>query len=176
MRHLNDSVVIELIEGGGGPEARRHLDGCDRCRDRADRFRALLTALEASGGEAPPAGLTAWARAYARTAAPTARVSILDFLAGGRQPVPAVRGALRSEAALLFGDERHQLDLRLEPTAEGRVRVHGQVVPLRGGDPTSWKISLVTGEGELVTGTTDRFGEFHDWRALRVGNPRHEHG
>ena len=161
MRHLNDSVVIELIEGGGGPEARRHLEGCVRCRTALDRFRTLLSALRAPLGERPAAGLTAWARAYARTAVPSApRVSVLGFLAGGSQPVAAVRGTLRSEAALLFGDERHQLDLRLEPAAAGRVRIHGQIVPLKGGATSPWQVSLVTGHGELVTGTTDGTGEF----------------
>jgi hypothetical protein len=161
MRHLSDSVVIELIEEGGGPEPRRHLEGCARCRATVDRFRALLSALRSPQGETPPAGLAAWARAYARTAAPSSpRVRVLDFLAGGSQPVPAVRGALRSEAALLFGDERHQLDLRLEPAAEGRVRVHGQIVPLQGGESMPWQVSLVTGNGEVVTGATDGSGEF----------------
>ena len=161
MRHLPVSVVIELIEEGGGPEARRHLDGCARCRATVERFRGLLQALEAPAALEPPRGLTAWARAYARSVASTARrVSVLSFLAGGTQPVPAVRGGLRSEAALLFGDERHQLDLRLEPAAEGRVRVHGQIVPLHAGRPGSWQVSLITGGGEVVMGATDGSGEF----------------
>jgi hypothetical protein len=161
MRHLSDSVVIEMIEGGGGPEARRHFEGCARCRGTVERFRTLLSALKAPAGETLPAGLAAWARAYARTAAPAElRVSVLDFLAGGSRPVPAVRGGLRSEAALLYGNESHQLDLRLEPAAEGRVRIHGQIVPLQGGGSSPWQVSLVTGCGELVTGTTDGMGEF----------------
>jgi hypothetical protein len=54
MKHLSDEALLALAEGGS--EGRAHLETCGACRQQAEEFRAILTALRDEGVPEPPAG------------------------------------------------------------------------------------------------------------------------
>jgi hypothetical protein len=165
MKHLDELTAIALAEGAG-TEGSRHAAGCPSCSARVARYRVLLEALTEARGDAPPERLLRWARAYARTTTPTPPLhwAILVFLTQGAPLQAAVRGGIPG-SALLFGDDRHQLDLRVDPTASSRVRLHGQIVPLDAGEAGGWEVIALTADGGTMRATADQAGEF----VLEVG-------
>jgi hypothetical protein len=158
MKHLDELTLIALAEGADGGE---HTAACPSCSARVARYRFLLGILADPPRDAPPERLLRWARAYARTttSTPPHQWAILAFLTQGAPLQAAVRGGIPG-SALLFGDDRHQLDLRVDPTPSGRVRLHGQIVPLDAGEAGGWEVIALTAEGMTMRTTTDQAGEF----------------
>jgi len=175
MKHLDDAAALALVEATSAStraEPPAHVAGCARCRALIDEYRRLLAAFEEvhSCGQ-PPESVLRWARAYADTVAarPRPRLRLLPCVAMGDALVAAVRGGNGISRAVLHGDERHQLDLRLEPEGAGRARLHGQLVPLADDAVEGWTITAVLSgdEGPGSSGTrgarstrTDACGEF----------------
>ena len=88
-----------------------------------------------------------------------ARCSV--FLLSEAAPAAAsVRGVGAVGAAFLYGDDRHQLDLRVEPQAGGEVRLHGQVIPLQAPCERPWIIVAVGPAGDVTRTCSDPAGEF----------------
>jgi hypothetical protein len=162
MSHLDDMTAIALAEGDTVADAGRHVASCSSCGRRVARFRGLLEALADARGEPPPERLLRWARAYARTAAPAPdlRWSFLTFLTQGAPLAAALRGGGAVGSALLFGDQHHQLDLRVDPTTADRVRLHGQIVPLGAEPAAGWEVIALTADGRTLRTTADEAGEF----------------
>ena len=78
--HLDDEQLTALQDGEGSPEERAHLDGCDRCADRA-RALAAVSALVATPPPAP---------------SPDAReAAVVAALAGADRPAVGLRPAAR---------------------------------------------------------------------------------
>jgi hypothetical protein len=171
MKHLDDDAALALAEGQTQPQASRHAEACSACAQRVARYRTLLELLADAAATPPPARVVSWARAYARTqAAPRRRWSVLLFLTEGMPATASVRGGHALTTALLFGDERFHLDLRVNPAAGNRVLLHGQVVPLTPAAPGAWEVIAVTDDGRLLRTTADPLGEF--W--LEAGPRWHE--
>jgi hypothetical protein len=175
MKHLDDAAALALVEAGiasTGAELPAHVAGCARCRALMDEYRRLLAAFETvQACGRPPERVLRWARAYAGTAAarPRPRWRLLPCVARGDALVAAVRGGNGISRAVLHGDERHQLDLRLEPAGAGRARLHGQLVPLADDAVEGWTITAVLSSDEGAeadgprgarTTRTDASGEF----------------
>jgi hypothetical protein len=176
MKHLDALRAVEAAERGPDEGQRDHLAACRRCRQMVDGLRRILGVLAASGAPLaePPQGLMRWAQAYARTAGTARpRLQVLEFLAGGNHAVAAVRGQAEPARAVLYGDDAHHLDLRIEADRRGSARLHGQVVPLDSSEPERWLVSVVTPGGEVHSATTDTAGEFwiedlSSWRNLSL--------
>jgi hypothetical protein len=160
MKHLDELTAIALAEGAGADPG-QHAASCPSCSARVARYRLLLEALAAERGSGPPERLLRWARAYARTTAstPPRHWALLAFLTQGAPLQAAVRGGMPG-SALLFGDDRHQLDLRVDPTPSGRVRLHGQIVPLDASEAGGWEVIALTAEGTTLRTIADEAGEF----------------
>ena len=167
MRHLDpETLVGHALEGGEHP----HLAACSRCREAAAALRQTLAALaDARHAAHPPLPLRRWALAYAGCALPDRpRPRLLALLAASAGPLAEVRAGA-APAAALYGDERFQVDLRLEPDAAG-ARLHGQVVAVDDATPEPWTITAVGPDGVTSTVTSDSCGEFRiDGRAARWG-------
>jgi len=162
MTHLDDAAAMTLAKGGADDAARAHAARCPQCEGVVAAFRRLYdTVAEVAGSEAPPDRLLRWAKAYARTRVqPRRRWTLLGLLSGGTPLVPAVRGGGLTEIALLFGDDRHHLDLRVEPGHHGGARLHGHVVPLQGDLTGRWNVTVVVPDCETFRTDTDAAGEF----------------
>ncbi len=167
MRHLDSETLVgHALEGAGHP----HLAACERCREEAAAVRRTAGALElAHHADPPPQALSRWAVAYARCAAPDRpRPRLLALLAASAGPLVEVRAGAAAAAAL-YGDERFQVDLRLEPDRAG-ARLHGQVVSVDDPTPAPWQVTAVGAHGVTTTVASDAFGEFRiDGPAARWG-------
>ncbi len=161
MGHLDDLTALALAEGRSDPRLAEHASRCRRCRELVAGIQRLLGALEGGRQPALPERLRRWAQAYARTQAVTRpRFSLLGLLSEGAPLAAAVRGS-GPAAAMLYGDERYQLDLRLEPMAAGAARLHGQVVPLGAATTGHFTVTVVASDGTTTTTAVDEWGEFH---------------
>ncbi len=163
MKHLDINAAVDLADGGKHPLLESHVEDCGRCRRLVASVSSTLLALTGATESLaePPLGLQRWARAYARVATATRpRLRVLGFLAGGANPLAAVRGSLEHSQAILYGDERTHIDLRVEAGVDGSVRLHGQVVPVGEKEHKRWKLSVVSPDGNFHTTTTDGDGEF----------------
>jgi hypothetical protein len=161
MRHVDDITAMNLAEGAEPGSAAEHCARCEQCRTLVEDYRTLLAAVtEATEHGTPPPSLMRWASAYAGTR-PVERIgsSLLALLGGGAALVPAVRGGT-PEIALLYGDDTHHLDLRVDPDDADRSRLHGHLVHLAGGPAHGFGISLVTADGSTRQTRTDAAGEF----------------
>ena len=177
MKHLDDHVAFTLAEGGTiEPEWQPHLEQCDRCRQLVAQYLQVLEAAESARAlsQEPPTRVQRWARAYARAAsAPRRRWLMLPLLAHSWGPVAAVRGGELTGTALLYGDEAHHLDLRIEPSEEGPACLHGQLLDIGDCTPQSWSITAVTASGETLHTTASENGEFwidgvESWQSATV--------
>jgi len=177
MHHLDDSAAIDVVEGVAGEDQLGHLAECGRCRRVVAGYRTAVEVLRgcAEAREGPPEGLLRWARAYARTAGSpvTLRLRVLSFLAGGAQPVAAVRNGGEPGRAVLYGDEAHHLDLRIDVSQRMGAHVHGQVVPIDEDTGRRWQVCAVTFDGSVHLTATDPEGEFwldglESWRWMTV--------
>ena len=162
MTHIDDVTAFAVAENRADHSAQEHLLGCERCRRLVDSYARLLAAMtSAAAHEPPPRGVLSWARAYARTRVETQpRWSFLPFLSHGAPLAAAVRGGELPGVALLFGDERHHMDIRVEPRPGGEMRLHGQIVPLTEAGPSPWTVTAVAPSGEARRTVTDLGGEF----------------
>lgn len=157
MRHLEPD---QLLDEAAGSRSHPHLETCRRCREAVSAVRGALRALEdLREAGAPSVRLTRWAVAYAGCAAPApARFRPLALLAAGAAAHNGIRDG-SAAAAALYGDDEHQLDLRLEPGPHG-PHLHGQVVSLDDGDPSSWSVVVVGPDGAVAEVASDPYGEF----------------
>jgi hypothetical protein len=160
MKHLTDDVVIALADGQAEPTAQAHAERCERCQGLVRAYRRLLTTLSAESQVSPPPHLLRWARAYASlNSEPRQRWQVLPMLARGAELL-SVRGEGLTGGAYLYGDAHHQLDIRIEPSLQGRSHLHGQLL-LAGDDPVrQWTVTFVGADGESAQTFTDEAGEF----------------
>ncbi len=162
-----ESLALAVAEGRASAEDRARVERDPNLAGLAAEFRRLLDALKtASVDSGPPEHLLHWARVWAREAAPrpaTPVVSrLLEILAFGMPGFAPVRGMAAGGPAVLYGDERHQLDIRMEPLRDDAFSIRGQVVPIGDGgrrlDP--WSIRLVARGGEVLQAVSDEDGVF----------------
>lgn len=159
-RHIDHADALTAAEGRAGPGVLDHLEHCPRCRRLVADFERLMGVLRSSAS-APslPAGLSRWAAAYARMhSGRGAQWRVLGLLSRGPGHATALRGEIPS-VALLFGDDRHQLDVRIDRDGE-LARLHGHIVPLAGDGPSAWRITLISGAGHTRHTSSDDRGEF----------------
>jgi hypothetical protein len=162
MRHIDDATAIAAAEDRADQGTQEHLLGCERCRRLVDSYARLLAAMTSAAAQEPlPQGMTRWARSYARTRIETRpRWTFLPFLSHGAPLAAAVRGSELPGVALLFGDTRHHVDIRVESSPDGEMRLHGQIVPLIETAASPWRVTAVAPSGEARHTFTDLGGEF----------------
>ncbi len=164
MKHLDDETAIRLAETGlgeAGP-AGDHVAQCRRCRDLVEQYQRLFGVVESAQAldEEPPAWMKRWASAFAHSAAtPRRRWLMLPLLAQTTGAVAAVRGTAAG-TAYLYGDESHHLDLRIEPSEQGRSCLHGQLLQVGCDQITPWRVTVVKPNGEAIRTFTNETGEF----------------
>jgi hypothetical protein len=160
MKHLTDDVAIALADGQTEPTAHAHTERCERCQGLVEAYRHLLATLSAESQGSPPLHLLRWARAYAGLNSPRQRQwQVLPMLARGAELL-SVRGEGLTGGAYLYGDELHQLDIRIEPSLQGHSRLHGQLL-MTGDEPVrQWTVTVIGTDGETAQTTTDEAGEF----------------
>ncbi len=168
-----ESLALAIAEGRATPAESARAECDPELGALVTGFRTLLGALDEARTTADvPQALMHWARVWAQEATPRPQTfvsRILGILAYGAPQLAAVRGAAMGGPAVLYGDEDHQLDVRLEPQHEGAYRVRGQVVPTaKTGDSDSgpWAIRLVRFDGTVIRTHSDDIGDFR-FDALR---------
>ncbi|MEN8163482.1 MAG: hypothetical protein ABFS37_05090 [Acidobacteriota bacterium] len=167
MTTSTESLALAIAEGRATPEESAQAECDPKLGALVTGFRKLLGALDdaRTTADVPPA-LMHWARAWAHEATerPQTFVSrILGILAYGAPQLAAVRGMTLGGSAVLYGDDDHQLDIRLEPQHDGTCRVRGQVVPTANtGDSDSgpWTVRLVGFDGAVMGTRSDEIGDF----------------
>jgi len=162
MKHLTDQQALAVAEDTAPEDARDHAASCARCATAVGRLRTLLGRLDSPRHHltSPPVGLTRWARAYVDVALHAERrTCVLGLLAFGAAPVAGVRNGVAQGSAVLYGDARHQLDVRVEPHGDD-LSIHGQVVPLDDAEPHAWHVVMMMSDGQVHETTSDAFGEF----------------
>jgi hypothetical protein len=183
MKHLSDSAAVTMAEGARSEEARRHVGECARCQELVTRYRRLLDGLEIVKVEPfaeAPADLLRWARACTRTRPrQVPRSTWLHLLAFGAQAMAAVRGGYQAGASALFGSDRFQIDLQVEPLPDGGHQLLGQIVPIADDQERIWTIEVVTATGATYQSTADYGGEFcieelDSWEGLSMVATSHE--
>jgi hypothetical protein len=163
MRHVDDIQAFAAADGTAADSVKQHIDCCPRCRAAVEECQRLLADLDTlrTALTDPPQRLQRWARAWAGAVAHSRpRLSVLDILAIGAQPLAAVRDAGGHDTAMLYGDDRYQLDVRVTGRSDGTSRLHGQIVPLPASPQGRWKVTTVSSEGSVMTATSDANGEF----------------
>jgi hypothetical protein len=160
MKHLTDDLAIALADGQTEAAAQAHAERCQRCLGLVAVYRRLLAALSSQAHDSPPSHLLRWARAYAGlNREPRRQWLVLPMLARGAELL-SVRGKCLTGGAYLYGDEHHQLDIRIEPSLQGRSRLHGQLL-LTSDDPIrQWTVTVISTDGESAQTCTDAAGEF----------------
>lgn len=147
-----------------------HLgDGCDACAAEIARIGALRQIARSAALEDPPVG----ALARAKRIPGEARSSGLGALAGKiaalvfdtvRDPLPiGARAAAAHARQMLFRALDYDIDVRVVPAADGRVRISGQVLP--GPDRpldavADLEVALLGPETAVAIATTNELGEF----------------
>ena len=164
----HESLALAVAEGRASAEDRARVERDPRLAGLAADFRVLLYALDAAPADSgPPEHLLHWARVWARETGPRPSTPIvsrlLGILAFGMPEFAEVRGVATGGPAVLYGDEHHQLDIRIEPSKEETFSIRGQVVPTGDADlcPDSWSIRLVGRDGVVHRAISDEHGVFH---------------
>ena len=167
MTTSTESLALAIAEGRATPEESARAEGDPKISSLVTGFQNLLGALDEARttADVPPA-LMHWARVWAHEAVPRPQTfvsRILGILAHGAPQLSAVRGTAMGGPAVLYGDDDHQLDVRLKPQHGGTWLVRGQVVPTANtGDPDSgpWAIRLVRSDGTVIRTHSDEIGDF----------------
>lgn len=167
MTTSTESLALAIAEGRATPEESAQAERDPNLGALVTGFRELLGALDEARTTADvPPTLMHWARVWAHEAAPRPQpfVSrILGILAYGAPQLAAVRGPAMGGPAVLYGNDDHQLDVRLEPQHDGTCRVRGQVVPIANTDDSGsgpWDIRLVKSDGNVIRTHSDDIGDF----------------
>jgi hypothetical protein len=160
MKRHDDDLALSLAEGGATSTTLE-----PDVAALVQEYRRLLAALHLAKAETPPMphNLERWARAWVDTRLPEPENLVTRMLRvlATNAPAPAVRNGHAGGSAVLYGDEHHHVDLRIEPTSEHGLRLRGQVLSLDAADDGPWHISIVTADGAVRMTDTDAAGEFH---------------
>ena len=167
MTTSTNALALAIAEGRATPKEFAQAASDPKLCAMVTEFRELLGALnEAQATADVPDALMHWARVWVREAAPhpqTVVSRILDVLAFGAPQLAEVRGGRMGGPAVLYGDNNHQLDVRLEPQHDGTCRIRGQVVPTAHTDDFEsgpWAIRLVRSDGAVIRAHSDSIGDF----------------
>jgi hypothetical protein len=159
MKRHDDDLALHLAESGE-PDATLEPELAALVGD----FRRVLGALKIARKEPPamPPHLERWARAWVDTRLPEPEglVSRILSVLATNAPAPAVRNGHAGGSAVLYGDEKHHVDLRVEPTENNGHRLRGQILGLDRQADEPWHISLVGPDGSMYMVDTDATGEF----------------
>jgi len=162
-----EALALAIADGRGSPDDVIRAERDQRLGAMVAQFRKLLGALdEARVGGPPPEALLHWARVWARETAPGSPSVIsrlLEVLSFGVPGLAEARGVAGAGQAVLYGDERYHLDVRLETGEDGSHRVRGQVLPASDAFSTPegpWSIRVLGPRGRIATAVSDDYGEF----------------
>jgi hypothetical protein len=161
MNHLDDEQLTALQDGDGAPEARAHLEGCDRCGRRAEALAAVAALVATPPPPRPEAERrTAVAAALAgadRPAAPRhlpARRQVPAWLL----PAAAVVALLALVAAVvpqLGGRSDDDSETAAERTDRGAESGEGGDAGAAGGSVTEERAARLAPPGQTDLGVVD---------------------
>jgi len=158
-------VALEIAEKSGSPDRKTMSPADEELLQEVEEFQIILSELEDVGRYgSPPEHLLSWARAWAGQEMPEEKgiaSRVLGILSRQSMPAHALRSGVTEPAAVLYGDEDYQLDLRVEEIETESWRIRGQVVSLKAVDDHGcWKLRLLDPSGKWTEQSSDEFGEF----------------
>ena len=152
--HPEAGVLLDFAESrldsGSSIAVSAHLEGCRRCRGKIEELRRLTAAIPGRHLEQPPEWLANWA-------------DDLPRLHPRPRPVENRPALARSVGAaprrLVYRAGTSDLDLEIEPSAPGHVRLFGQI--LDGGAGTrKGAVKVLRGGRTIARATIDAEGRF----------------
>lgn len=141
----------------------QHIDsGCSKCADTLRTWQGVLSIAAGESLLAPPADAVHVVKSQFAALRPTASSGVRLVFDSLLQPLTAgTRGSIAARQFLYETDE-YYIDLRLEPRAEDRASLVGQVLNRFGADRAVHSMPIRLQDGKLpVTHTsTNELGEF----------------
>jgi len=141
----------------------RHIDsGCEKCSDTLRVWQGVLSVAAGESVLNPPADTVRVVKSQFAVTSPTASSGVRLVFDSLLQPLTAgVRGSVAARQFLYETDE-YYIDLRLEPRAEDRACLVGQMLNRLGADRAVQKVPIRLREGKLSLAqtSTNEFGEF----------------
>jgi hypothetical protein len=167
VKHFSEAQWVDFVRNLTLPKARmamqQHIDnGCDRC---SDTLRTWQDVFSIAGGESvfvPPADVVRIVRSQFAASVPTASTGIRLVFDSMLQPLTAgTRGSIAARQFLYETDE-YYIDLRLEPRADDRACLVGQVLNRFGAHGAVQEVPIRLHEGKqpVAHTLTNQFGEF----------------
>jgi hypothetical protein len=167
VKHFSEAQWVDFVRNLTLPKAKmamqQHIDsGCSKCSDTLRTWQGVLSIAAGESVLAPPADAVHVVKsqfAAIRTTASSGVRLVFDSLL---QPLTAgTRGSIAARQFLYETDE-YYIDLRLEPRADDRAFLVGQVLNRFGADRAvqSVPIRLQDGKLPLAHTSTNEFGEF----------------
>ena len=141
----------------------QHIDsGCNKCSDALRTWQGVFSIAAGETVFAPPADLVRVVKSQFAAFLPAASMGVRLVFDSLLQPLTAgTRGSIAARQFLYETDE-YYIDLRLEPRAEDRAYLVGQVLSRFGADRAIEKVPvhLQHGKRAVAHTSTNEFGEF----------------
>ncbi len=141
----------------------RHIDDdCKKCSDTIQLWQGVASVAAGESVLNPPADTVRIVKSQFAATTPAASSGVRLVFDSLLQPLTAgTRGSV-SARQFLYETDEYYIDLRLEPRAENRACLVGQVLNRLGADPTAQEVPVRLQEGKrpLAHTFTNQFGEF----------------
>jgi hypothetical protein len=165
MKHFGEAQWADFVRNLMSPKERmamqRHIDGgCQKCSDILRIWQGVSSITDAERTFVAPDDAVRIAKS--RFTAPTASSGVRLIFDSMLQPATAgIRGSVAARQFLYETDE-YYIDLRLEPRAEDRASLIGQVLNRFGGERAAQGVPVRLREGRspVADTSTNEFGEF----------------
>jgi hypothetical protein len=166
MKHFGEAQWADFVRNLMSPKERmamqRHIDsGCQKCSDILRIWQGVSSIADAEKTFAPPDGVIRIVKSQF-AAEPAASSGVRLLFDSMLQPATAgIRGSVAARQFLYETDE-YYIDLRLEPRAEDRACLVGQVLNRFGGERAAQgvPVRLQEGRSPVADTSTNEFGEF----------------
>lgn len=141
----------------------QHIDsGCRKCSDTLRTWQGVLSIAAGESALTPPTDAVHVVKSQFAATVPTASSGVRLVFDSLLQPLTAgTRGSV-SARQFLYETDEYYIDLRLEPRAEDRASLVGQVLNRIGADRAVQGVLIRLQEGKLPVAhtSTNEFGEF----------------
>lgn len=167
MKHFSEAQWVDFVRNLTLPKAKmamqQHIDsGCNQCADTLRTWQGVLSIAAGESVLAPPAHAVHIVKSQFAAIRPTASSGVRLVFDSLLQPLTAgTRGSIAARQFLYETDE-YYIDLRLEPQAEDRACLVGQVLNRFGADRAVRSVPIRLQDGKLPVAhtSTNEFGEF----------------
>lgn len=185
MKHFSEAQWVDFVRNLTLPKTKmamqQHIDsGCGKCADTLRTWQGVLSIAAGESVLAPPADAVHVVKSQFAAIRPAASSGVRLVFDSLLQPLTAgTRGSIAARQFLYETDE-YYIDLRLEPRADDRAFLVGQVLNRFAADRAvhSVPIRLQDGKLPLAHTSTNEFGEFQlefePGNSLCISIPRDE--